>query len=145
VDVSRRLRAAGYTLWSNPAMAIEHAQRSTLARWLRSMFRYGRGRCFYLKRHPEEFHVKFLAPALVVATYLLAAMIDVYSEAPFWLPLVAAAHGLGVAALLLPEAWRQRSSAMTWAAATLMVTLTHLAYGAGLLAEIPRSRRRFKL
>jgi glycosyltransferase involved in cell wall biosynthesis len=145
VDVSRRLRVAGYTLWSNPAMAIEHAQRSTLASWLRSMYRYGRGRCFYLKRHPEEFHVKFLAPAMVVATYLLAGAIDVFTGAPFWLPVVATAHGLGVAVLLLPEAYRQRSGASTWAAATVMVTLTHLAYGAGLLVEIPRSRRRFKL
>jgi glycosyltransferase involved in cell wall biosynthesis len=145
VDVSRRLCGAGYTLWTNPAMAIEHAQRATLGSWLRNMFGYGRGRCFYLKRHPEDFHVKFLAPAVVVAVYLLATIIDVRVGMPFWLPAVAIAHGLGIAALLLPEAYRRRSSAKTWMAATLIVGLTHLAYGAGMLTEIPRSRRRFKL
>ena len=145
LDLSRRLRGAGYTLWSNPAMAIEHAQRATFASWLRNMFLYGRGRCFYLKRHPEDFHAKFLAPAVVVAVYLLAAMIDVGTARAFWLPAVAIAHGLSVGALLLPEAYRQRSSATTWMTATSMVALTHLAYGAGLLAELPRSRHRFKL
>jgi len=145
LDLSRRLRGAGYTLWSNPAMAIEHAQRATFARWLRNMFLYWRGRCFYLKRHPEDFHAKFLAPAVVVAVYLLAAMIDVGTARAFWLPAVAIAHGLSVGALLLPEAYRQRSSATTWMTATSMVALTHLAYGAGLLAELPRSRHRFKL
>jgi cellulose synthase/poly-beta-1,6-N-acetylglucosamine synthase-like glycosyltransferase len=145
VDVSRRLRSAGYTLWSNPPMAVDHAQRSTFASWLRNMFRYGRGRCFYLKRHPEDFHAKFLAPAVVVATYLLAAAIDVHDGVPYWLPIVAVAHWLGVAALLLPESYRQRSSPTTWLAATMMVALTHLTYGAGLLAEVPRSSRRFTL
>jgi hypothetical protein len=46
---------------------------------------------------------------------------------------------------LLPQAYRQRSGVIIWMAATLTVGLTHLAYGAGLLAELPRSRRRFKL
>ncbi len=144
LDVSRRLLGAGYTLWTNPSMAVEHAQRATFASWLRNMFLYGRGRCFYLKRHPEDFQAKFLAPAVVVAVYLLATMIDLRAGAPFWLPAVAIAHALGIASLLLPEAYRQGSSATTWMAATWMVALTHLAYGAGLLVEIPRSRRRFK-
>ena len=145
LDVSRRLRGAGYTLWTNPAMAVEHAQRATLASWLLGMFIYGRSRCFHLKRHPQEFRAKFLAPAVVVAVYLLATVIDVRTRSPFWLPAVATAHGLGIAALLLPQAFRQRSGVQTWMAATLMVWLTHLTYGAGLLMEIPRTRRRFKL
>ena len=146
LEMSRRLVQAGYTLWANPHMTVEHALRPTLRSWLRNMYQYGRGRCFHLKRHPAELHPKFLAPIAVVLTYGAAALWDIRSGGvPRWLMLVAGLHLGCIGALLATEATRQRAGLRTWIAATAIVWLTHLVYGTGLLAELPRRRDRFAI
>jgi GT2 family glycosyltransferase len=144
LEMSRRLIEGGYTLWSNPAMAVEHALRPTLRSWLRNMYLYGRGRCFHIKRHWAELHPKFLAPAAVVLAYAAAALWDIRSGgASRWLALLTSAHLSCIAALLAGEARRQGAGLGIWLAATTIVWLTHLTYGAGLLAELPRRRDKF--
>jgi GT2 family glycosyltransferase len=146
LELSRRLVCAGYTLWANPNMAVEHALRPTLRSWLRNMFLYGRGRCFHLKRHPSELHPKFLAPAAVVVAYTAAMLWDLWAGIfPRCLGIVAGLHLLGIAALLAGAARRQQAGWTTWIAATAIVWLTHLTYGIGLLVELPRRRDRFVL
>jgi len=145
-DLSRRLRLAGYALWAHPGMIVEHALPRQLGRWVVKMFRYGRGRCFFLKRNLDSFHVKFLAPAVVVLAYAAALL---------WLggpggPLLrggalAAAHLAAVAVLLAAETRRRRGGLIDWASAAVVAWLTHLAYGSGLLYELPRRRDRFVL
>jgi GT2 family glycosyltransferase len=144
LEMSRRLVEGGYTLWANPGMAVEHALRPTLRSWLRNMYLYGRGRCFHLKRHPAEFHPKFLAPAAVVLVYIAAALWDISSGGvPRWLGIVAGVHLSCIGLLLAGETSRQQAGPGTWVAATVIVWLTHLTYGAGLLAEVPRRRDKF--
>jgi GT2 family glycosyltransferase len=144
LEMSRRLVEAGYTLWSNPGMAVEHALRPTLRSWLRNMYLYGRGRCFHLKRHPSELHPKFIAPAAVVLAYAAATLWDIRSGGvPRWIGFVTSAHLSCIAVLLADEARRQGTGLGTWLAATTILWLTHLTYGAGLLAELPRRRDRF--
>lgn len=146
LEMSRRLVQAGYTLWANPNMVVAHALRPTLRSWLRNMFLYGRGRCFHIKRHPSELHAKFLAPAAVVLAYVTAALWDIHSGGvPRWLAITAAVHLSSIAVLLAGEARRQGAQIVTWLTATGLVWLTHLVYGAGLLAELPRRRNRFAL
>jgi cellulose synthase/poly-beta-1,6-N-acetylglucosamine synthase-like glycosyltransferase len=146
LEMSRRLTEAGYTLWASPDMVVEHALRPTLRSWLRNMFQYGRGRCFHLKRHPSEFHPKFLAPFAIVLAYAIAALWDIRSGGvPRCLGIVAGLHFGGIATLLAGEALGQRSGLRTWIVATAIVWLTHLAYGVGLVAELPRRRDRFAI
>jgi glycosyltransferase involved in cell wall biosynthesis len=146
LEMSRRLALAGYTLWANPAMIVEHALRPTLRGWLRNMYLYGRGRCFHLKRRPSEFHPKFLAPLAVALAYVAAVVLDLCTGgAPRWLAAVVAVHVGGVAALLAGAAIRQRAGLRTWLAATAVLCLTHLCYGSGVLAELPRRRDRFAI
>src|SRR5262249_12189574 len=144
LDVSRRLLHTGYTLWANPEMSVEHALRPTLQAWLRNMFLYGRGHCFQLKRHPADFHPKFLAPAAVVLGYVAAAGLDIVrSMPPFRLAALASAHFLSIALLLAAEARRQRAGLAVWIMATMVVWLTHLGFGSGLWFELPRQRDKF--
>ncbi|MBI3784754.1 MAG: glycosyltransferase [Deltaproteobacteria bacterium] len=144
LEVSRRLIGKGYTLWVNPNMVVDHALRPTLRSWLRNMFLYGRGNCFHMKRHPEAFHPKFLAPAAVVLAYLSASVWCVAGGGA-WLPLalLAGVHLAAIALLLFGEARRQGQGAVVWLAASLVVWFTHLSFGAGLLFELPRRRDRF--
>jgi glycosyltransferase involved in cell wall biosynthesis len=144
VDVSRRLRRAGYTLWANPHMTVDHIARPTLWSWLRNVFLYGRGCSFQLKRHPEDLDAKFLAPPAVVLAYVAAGLVDLgASGLPVRLALLACAHLSGVALFLLGEARRQHAGLRVWIAASVVGWLTHLTYGAGFLFELPRSRDRF--
>lgn len=146
LDVSRRLVCAGYELWSEPEMLVEHALRPTLRQWLRNMYLYGRGRAFYLKRHPRDFHAKFLAPAGAVVAYTLLALWTALGRgSPLWLAGLAIAHAAAIALPLAGEARRQSAGIADWLAATAVVYLTHLTYGVGLLSELPRRRNRFVL
>jgi GT2 family glycosyltransferase len=143
VDVSRRLLRDGYTLWANPGMVVDHVARPTLREWGRNVFLYGRGRAFHLKRQPGDLQVKFLAPAAVVLVYLGAALLSLASGSPLWLLLLAGVHLASIAALLVAETRRQHGGLRVWLAATGVVWLTHLAYGAGFLYELPWARNRF--
>jgi glycosyltransferase involved in cell wall biosynthesis len=144
LEMSRRLVQAGYALWAHPDMTVEHALRPTLRSWLRNMYQYGRGRCFHLKRHPAELHPKFLAPLVVVLAYGVALLWGIHSGTlPRSLGIVVGLHVGAIGVLLAGEALRQRAGLRTWIAATAIVWLTHLTYGTGLLAELPRRRDRF--
>lgn len=144
VDVSRRLLAKGYALWADPGLVVNHVARPTLPSWLRNVFLYGRGRSFHLKRHPEDIHLKFLAPGAVVLAYGAAALSGTLQRAPLALvaPL-AGVHLACIAVLLAGETRRQGGGWRVWLAATAVVWLTHLAYGAGFLFELPWRRDKF--
>jgi GT2 family glycosyltransferase len=145
-DVSRRLVREGYTLWANPGMVVEHALPPTLGRWIGKMFRYGRGRSFYLKRNPSSFRPKFLAPAAAVIAYGAAALWTGGPGGPaLRVAVVALTHLASVALLLGGEARRQRGGLAVWVVASVVVWLTHLSYGSGLLCELPRRRDKFVL
>ncbi len=143
-DTSRRLIGARYTLWADPGMTVEHALPPTLSGWIGKMFLYGRGRSFYLKRNPSAFHPKFLAPAAVVLAYAAAALWMGGPGGPvFRIALLALAHIASAAVLLAGETRRQGAGLTVWVAAAVVVWLTHLSYGAGLLYELPRRRDQF--
>lgn len=143
-DVSCRLVRAGFTLWANPGMTVEHALPRKWSTWVGKMFRYGRGRSFYLKRNPKDLHPKFLAPAAAALAYPAAALFIGGPATPaLRVAMVALAHLASLAALLGPETYRQRGGLREWMAATAVVWLTHLSYGSGLLFELPRRRDRF--
>ena len=145
-DVSRRLIRQGYTLWVNPGMVVVHVLPPTLRRWMGKMFLYGRGRSFYLKRNPGNFHPKFLAPAAAVLCYGAAGL---WTGGP-WGPVLRVAmvgivHLSSVALLLGAETRRRRGGLVEWVAASVVAWFTHLSYGSGLLYELPRRRDRFVL
>lgn len=144
VDVSRRLVRRGYTLWTNPGMVVDHTARPTLGGWLRNVFLYGRGRCFHLKRHVEDLHPKFIAPPAVVLAYAAAAGWDILFAAPVsWLAVLIGAHLGGSSLPMVAETRRQGGGPAVWLTASMVVWLTHLAYGCGFLFELPRRRDKF--
>lgn len=144
VEVSRRLTAQGYTLWTTPGMVVDHVARPTLRGWLRNVFMYGRGRSFHLKRQLEDIHLKFLAPAAVVVAYLAVALLGVVNGTPLSnLAILSATHLTCIGLLLAGETRRQGRGFLVWLVACLTVWLTHLAYGAGFLYELPRSADTF--
>lgn len=144
IDLSLRLTRSGYSLWSHPGMEVEHALRPSVPAWIRNMFLYGRGRCYFTKRHPRAFELKFLAPLAIVGVYL--AVLGGSFGHPFGaigLSLVVLGH-LGACLLALaPTALRRSVPVRLWVGTSLLALATHLAYGLGEFYELPRSSRRF--
>src|SRR6185369_10966475 len=108
---------------------------------------YGRGRCFFLKRHPSAFQAKFLLPVCVAIVYLLAVTIDLAAGRIAFptLILLSMGHVATIAVVLAAETRRQGGGWAVWLGATLVLWLTHLGYGFGMLRELPRRRGRFVL
>lgn len=142
VALSRRLRRRGYELWVEPGFAVAHAPRATLAAWLSNMFLYGRGRTFDFKQAPEDLEAKFWAPAMMVLLYV-AGVISLVVGSAVGLATLAVVHVASVGGVLVMPARRRGAGAQVWLAATVVVCLTHVSYGAGQIYELARRRDRF--
>ena len=69
-DLNYRLRLGHYKLRFVPDSVVWHKMRSTPAKWLKNMFRYGKGRARLLKRYPEMWEVSFMMPILFFISML---------------------------------------------------------------------------
>jgi polysaccharide pyruvyl transferase WcaK-like protein/glycosyltransferase involved in cell wall biosynthesis len=109
-DLSRRMGAIGCCLVAIPDATVIHRQRPDMASWTRNMVKYGKGRTWLLRRHPNAWSPLFLIPPLM------------WLALPLYLPLIAfAALWCALAAqkaLLAPRLFA-------------LFIATHLAYGAG--------------
>lgn len=145
IDLSYRLRDAGYVLWSCPSMFVEHALRPSLKSWIKNMYLYGRGRLFFFKHHPQSLQIKFFAPAILVFTYFASICLAVSnSSAKFSLLGLIVIHVTFIGVAIAPESMRQRESIAIWFLALTMVWITHIMYGIGFLREIFGSTSNFK-
>jgi len=63
-DLNYRLTSSHYKLRFVSDSVVWHKMRSTPAKWLKNMFRYGKGRARLLKRYPEMWAVSFMMPPL---------------------------------------------------------------------------------
>lgn len=146
IDLSFRLKKQGYLLYSNPKMRVEHALRPSWNAWLKNMFLYGRGRCFYLKKHRDAFEIKFIVPALAMLTYMVL-LFGVISKIPYSAEVFFVISILHFVVICIPNgvaSLRRKKSAKIWLLSSLLTWLTHLFYGAGFLKELPNSSKRFK-
>lgn len=116
-DFSWRLTDAGYRIRSVPDAVIRHDW-GTRRRQLRRSFVYGKARARLYRKHRSRLkHVLRNDPTVVVyPVFLLALPLTVIF--PFY------------PTLLLIPAWRNRSDG------AVRVVVDHLAYGAGVLAEL---------
>ena len=152
-ELNWRLRAAGGTVWFDPALAAEYRPRESFGALARQYFGYGRWKRAMLRRHPRALRPRQLAPPLLVpglaasaaaGAACLAHTAGVASlplPAPAW-PAVAAAAGalpalylaflLGGAALLGIARRAPEAVLLPAVAATL-----HLAWGAGFWVGAP--------
>ncbi len=135
LDLSYRLKKAGFQLWAEPGMRSDHALRPSLPAWLANMVLYGRGRFYFNRRHPEAREWKFLLPAAVVVGYFITFALALVAS-PWFLFGYAALHFTGVAAGLWSTARRTGAALSDFALATVTTWATHLAYGWGFLSEI---------
>jgi succinoglycan biosynthesis protein ExoA len=63
VELNHRVARAGLSCFFTPRVAVRYHPRASLGGLFRQMVRYGRGRVRLLRKHPDTFSPKSLAPA----------------------------------------------------------------------------------
>ena len=134
-EANWRLRAAGETIWFDPALAVAYRPRRTLGALARQYFQYGQGKRMVLLRHPKSLRLRQVAAPLLVLGLISS-------------PVLAATAAAG-AAPVLPLAWlsvliggslaaglRRREPAALLL--PLVLATMHLSWGSGFL--LPRLR-----
>ena len=67
-DINYRLTAAGNKLYFVPESFVWHKMRPTPWKWLKNMFRYGKGRARLLKRYTRMWALSYALPLLFIVT-----------------------------------------------------------------------------
>ena len=142
-DVNWRLRAAGGTVWFDPALAVAYRPRPGVRALARQYVDYGRWKRVVLARHPRSLKARQLAaPALVLGLAVSAAA--ALGGALSWPGDAVLAARLLAGAMVLPGMWLAALAAQSlWTALRLRrpgalamaapVAVMHLAWGAGFL------------
>jgi glycosyltransferase involved in cell wall biosynthesis len=137
VEFNYRIERAGLKTHFAPELAVHYFGRGTLGGLFRQMVRYGRGRCRFLRKHPEAASIEtFVPPAFVVA--LLSAPFAL-SMGPNWL---AGAFGFLLAAyvaVVVASSISVGVRSKDWAAALrlpLVYPTIHVGLGLGFLRGV---------
>jgi len=123
------------TMLHDPELIVYHQRRSTIAGFARQTFRYGRGRWQNTVALPGSLSPVFLIPPLFLV-YLLMLSLPLLR----WQVLPLAAYALLVVGFSAYEAIRARSLE-AFAEMLVLFPVCHLAYGAGLIAQVALSLR----
>ena len=83
-ELNIRLRAAGGTVWFDPALAVEYRPRRTLGALARQYVDYGWWKAEVARRYPASLKARQIAPAVVTALVALDLVVGVRR----WRPLV---------------------------------------------------------
>ena len=135
-ELNWRLRAAGGTVWLDPAVIVDYVPRSDYRGLARQYFAYGAWKRTMLLRHPRSLRARQLAaPGLVAG---LAASALGLARGRLWGAAVPAAYA---AAATLAATWlRSLSSPVDRLRAAAAFAVMHLAWGTGFLSGRTRSR-----
>lgn len=133
-ELALRIRAAGGTVWLDPAIRSSTLTRGSAVGLVRQYWGYGRGRAATWRKHRGSLRWRQLLPALWVAFLSLALFLAVIRPAlRFWLATLPAAYLLA----LLAAAWQLRRRAALRDVCLLPPVLLcmHLSWGLGFWRE----------
>ena len=136
VDLSWRLRNAGYKLWIAGDIPVGYIARDTPSALWRQFRRYGRGRVLLMERHRGAFKARHLPMVAIVPwTVLVMAMTPVLPL--LWLSLVPYAAALTAATLYALKETRNRS--FLWL--PLALAVMHFSWGCGFIGQCASTAR----
>ena len=151
-ELNWRLRAAGGTVWFDPALSVRYRPRGTVSALARQYFDYGRWKRVVLRRHPRSLRVRHLAaPALVLG--LFTSLAAAFAGLAFGGAELVPGGALLAASAAVPLAW---TVALTCAALDralrrhgraalgmpVALAVMHLAWGAGFLLSLAGTSER---
>jgi succinoglycan biosynthesis protein ExoA len=85
VEFNTRLREAGMTAYTDPALAVYYEPRSSLKALFLQMSRYGKGRVRLARKHPGGISISQFAPMILLLWLALSAIsIPIFLLYPTW-------------------------------------------------------------
>jgi len=73
-ELNHRLARSGRRMMFLHRATVRHKLRPDMTRWFKNVFTYGKGRSWLIRKHPDHFRVKFLAPPLMILGFLLSPL-----------------------------------------------------------------------
>lgn len=134
VEFNYRVEQAGLVSFIDPRLAVAYSPRTSLSGFIRQMMRYGRGRCRFLRKHPEALDLDVLIPPAFAVG--LAVVFGVYRTDPLIGMLLAAPYA-GYLGIVLAESIAVAAERNWWVLPYLPVIFvaTHIGLGIGFLLE----------
>jgi glycosyltransferase involved in cell wall biosynthesis len=130
-ELNIRLRAAGGTVWFDPALEVVYRPRRSLGALWRQYFQYGTWKRRVIRMHPESTRLRQLVPPLFILGLLVSAVLAAFGSWTLALMTPLAYLTLLTAATVLQLVTRRDPAALLFPAA---VATMHTSWGIGFLA-----------
>jgi hypothetical protein len=133
-DFDFRYRRTGARILVDPSVVVRRHVRETPVLLARQFHEYGFWKCVVLRRHPETFHLRWLAPPALAAGLGLGAVFSQHRAGRRLLVVIGAGY-IPVVALGAITTGRRAGPRLVARAALAMKTM-HLAWGSGFLRSL---------
>lgn len=143
-DLNYRLRKAGWTVWFSPDLQVTYRPRSTVTALARQFFRTGQWRREVMRRNPDTISARYLAPPVTVLAIAGGGLAGLAGLATGRRALTAGLlapvgylGGVCAASALM----RRQMDPGVRARLPLVLTVMHMAWGAGAIVGLPAQQR----
>ncbi len=141
VDFNYRVLQAGLSSYISPKLTIQYHARNSISRLWNQMVRYGKGRCRFVRLHPEAFSLAGAMPAVFIAWIFLGLLLTPISKYGAYIYLATLGVYLGAVLASSAQLGIRRGWRHLVAAPGIYATI-HLGLGFGFLADLLTSLRR---
>jgi GT2 family glycosyltransferase len=130
VDLSCRLKAAGYSLRYVPGVEVSHYSRPGLSNWAQKMFRYGYGNVKVMTRHRGHRSIRLLLPLLFALLWMGGFICRPNLTGLCLMSYLIVVTGLSWSLQTNPYGWRKIAGLVA------LFVVTHFAYAFGELMGV---------
>ncbi|RLF31403.1 MAG: hypothetical protein DRN08_07965 [Thermoplasmata archaeon] len=130
-DLNYRINKMGYKILLQPEAVTYYIKRKTLRGFVYQMYKYGKGRAYILKKHPDSFNIFYLSPVLFFLFFFLPFFSFI---SKIFLYLFIAYYGVFSIAFFLSSLrilFKERDIRLI--ICVLLYFMEYLSYGAGLV------------
>ncbi len=80
VEFNYRVKKQGFRSYIDPRLKVHYYPRASLAGLWKQMARYGRGRCRFVREHPDALSVGQLLPVAMLCWFVTAGIVSIFSS-----------------------------------------------------------------
>jgi len=123
-DISYRLRRNGRTYMYIPSASVIHDLSSNIFDWMKKMFRYGKGRAWFITKFPETISPKSVFPILLLSSFGISVFYRPIIVIPLLYLILVILTSFGII-------FAKRISYIYIIALPILFISTHISYGFG--------------
>ncbi len=141
IELSFRIRQAGFALLYEGSAQVYHRRRNTVAQYARQLFNMGKARVTLARLHPGSLEPLHVLPALLVAAALFLALLPAWFPAASSILLPCAAAAMLFLALLATDSAVRLRAPRAFFVVPFLFLLQQGSYGIGFLLSLLRPEK----